>query len=151
MSLNDHDYNDVQESKDFGAVKKVTTQLRVREVTIEKAPDGKTYGEFVQLLTEFVDPSSVESIDPTDQASAPIVKLYFHTPGARGMAKRALEAHGIDWNEYVGAADKEAFLIERLAGQEATAKITVQTHRKDTGEELENPRNQVSYVAQQIA
>lgn len=142
---NDANYDDVQESKDFGAIKPTTTRLRVRDVK-EETVEGSTYGSVVKLFTEFVEPDAVEPYDVNESPSAPIVNLYNHTPGARGMLKRTLEAHGIDYEEFKGAGDKLEFLRERLVGAEADAKITVALKNKKTGEDLKRPRNEVSYI-----
>lgn len=145
MSLNDVDMSGVEESKDFGAIKPVVTQLRCAEITkVTEGLEGKAYDCYYNVRTEIVDPSSVEALDAQLTPSAPWTKLYIHTPGALKMFRRFIEAHGANWDEFIGSPDREGFL-QSLVGAEATAKVTLVTKRNDTGEELANPRNEISY------
>jgi hypothetical protein len=139
MSLNDIDMSNVEEPKDFGAVKPCQTRLRIAKVDWVDVPE-KGYKGYYNLQTEFVDPASIEPYDASETPSAPFIKLYFHTPGALGMAKRALLALGLNWDEFVNSPDRDGYM-QNLVGAEADAKITVQTKRKDTGEDIK-PRNE---------
>lgn len=145
MSLQDLDLSGVEESKDFGAVKPVVTRLRIEEIEhVTEGLEDKKYNEYYNVRTAFVDPSTVESVDPQLTPSAPWTKLYTHSPGALKMLRRFIEAHGYSWDEFVASGDREGFL-KGLEGAEADAKVKLVTKRSDTGEELENPRNEISY------
>lgn len=143
-NLNDIDLSQVEESKDFGAVKTTTTRLRIKEITKEAAKPGKEYSHYFRVLTEFVDPSIVEAVDPATAVSAPIVNLYVHNPGSLSVLRRFIEAHGYKWADFVGSVNREEFL-QSMVGAEATAKITLQTKNTQTGEDLDSPRNEVKY------
>jgi hypothetical protein len=145
MSLNQIDMSQVEEPRDFGAVKPTVTRLRVREISIEPAPAGKVYTHYIRVLTEFVDPSAVEPVDAGTTPNAPIVNLYTHNQGSLMGLRRFIEALGIAWTDFVNAPDRDAFL-QGLVGQEADAKIKLETHRRDTGEELDSPCNAVKFL-----
>jgi hypothetical protein len=140
--------SNVEESKDFGAAKPCQTRLRIKNVEWVDVPD-KDYGGYYNLQTEYVDPTSVQPYEEGGAASSPFVKLYFHTPGARGMAKRAIEALGHNWDEFVNSPDRDAYL-QNLIGSESDVKLTVQTKRKDTGEAI-TPRNEVRFLIPKTA
>ena len=144
MSLNDVDMSGVEEPKDFGAIKTTITRLRIKEIEKVDAAAGKAYTDYFRVLTELTDPSSVESVDPNNTPSSPIVNLYYHNAGSLQVLRRFIEAHGFSWSDFVGASDKEAFL-QNLVGAEADAKIILVTKNNQTGEELDNPRNDVRY------
>lgn len=155
MSLNDLDFGAVEESKDFGAVKPTATRLRVREITYKKV-EGKDYDGYFSVFNEFVNPETVEAYDPTLVPSAPIDNLYIHNQGSLGFLRRFVESHGGDWGEYT-TIDKGGDVIaqinerlQKLVGTEAEAKITIQLKDKD-GNELDSPRNRVSYKVVKVA
>jgi hypothetical protein len=141
MSLNDIDMSGVEEPKDFGAVKACATRIRIKSIErITEGLEAKDYDEYYLVKTEFVDPTTVEPVDPTTVPSAPITRLYTHNKGCLQMLRRFIESHGFGWDEFVGSTDREGFL-QGLVGAEADVKITL--GKTTTG----NDRNEIRYPA----
>lgn len=146
MSLDDIDLSNVEEPKDseFSAVKPCVVELRVKDVKFAPV-EGKAYAGYYNVQTEFVSTDGLEPVEAGGVPSAPWVKLYTHNEGSLKMLRRFIEAHGLSWQAFVDAKGSRDEFLKQAIGMSAVAKIELVLKRKDTGEALKSPRNEVRY------
>lgn len=141
MDIFDIDPNSVDEPKDFSAIKAGLTRIRCVDVQTERKVLKSTNTEELVVTCEYeiTDPASIETVD----GSAPghlFNRLYTHSDGALKMVRKAIESHGLAWTDFIAGRD-----WQMLNGLEADVKVKLITKNHETGEELDNPRNEINF------
>ena len=139
FDINNLPLDDVQESKDYAAVKGGPYRLKVDEITQEidnkKRPVINVRHGIIGDA-ETVSPGEVGGIFNT---------LYLHTPKAFGFLRRFVEAHGITWDDFKLNRD-----LQQFVGLESYALVQLQTKDQD-GNDLATPRNRIAkYVVEKV-
>lgn len=139
FDINNLPFDDVQESKDYAAVKAGSYRLKVEEIKQEMDNKNRPVINVRHSIVgeaETVSPGEVGGIFNT---------LYLHTPKAFGFLRRFVEAHGSTWDDFKTNRD-----VSQFVGAEADAHVQLQTKDKD-GNDLASPKNRIGkYLVEKV-